>query len=311
MSLAAVNLNHLVALDALLTERSVGKAAQKLGVTQSALSHTLRSLRETTGDALLVRSGNAMVLTPFAEQAKERLQRGLAELESVVSGRAAFDPATITDCFTLATYDGIAAISAAPLLAELTGRAPNSTLRIQPIEMKDLPRQLESGDIDLVALPPVLDFQGLASEEIEASSPKLSGFSVVCRRDHPKIRKRLTLAQYCSIPHAVGSLTGDGPTFIDHLLERQGRSRRVVFRAPYMLALAEVISTSDLLLTLPTAMAEFFCARWPLQILPFPLPFEGDNLVLWWHPRFTDDPAHRFFREVVQAATRQVVEEHG
>lgn len=307
MRLAGVNLNHLVALDALLAERSVGKAAARLGVTQSAMSHTLRSLRELTGDALLVRSGNSMVPTPFAEQAKERLQRGLSELESVVSGRAAFDPRTITGTFTLATFDGIAALLAAPLRTVLHERAPNAILRIQAIEAESMPRRLESGDIDLVALPPVMNFQGLCAQEIEHTSGRLSQFSVVCRRDHPEIERRLTLAQYCAIPHAMSTLSGRGPSFIDHQLAERGRSRRVGFQAPYLVALVEVVSTSELLLTLPTALAAFFCARWPLQMFPFPLDFEGSNLVLWWHPRFTDEPAHVFFRQVVQDASGIVI----
>jgi DNA-binding transcriptional LysR family regulator len=308
--LAAVNLNHLVALDLLLTERSVGRAAGRLGVTQSALSHTLRSLREITGDRLLVRSGNAMVLTPFAEEARERLTRGLAELEAVVSGRAGFDPSTVTDTFTLATFDGVAAMMAAALRMELEARAPRATLRIQAVDPQAAVQQLESGDVDVLALPPVLNFDGLAHEEIERRSARFTEFSVVCRRDHSKIRRRLSLAQYCAIPHAVGSLTGEGSTFIDDLLAQHGRSRRVEFRAPYMLALVEVVATSDLICTLPTAMAEFFCERWPLRRFPLPLPFGGSNLELWWHPRFTGDPAHAFFRGVVQSAARTVVSQH-
>ena len=85
MQLASLNLNHLVALDALFAERHVGRAAARMGVTQSAMSHTLRSLRELMSDPLLVRVGNAMVLTPAAEEAQVKLSRGLRDLESVVS----------------------------------------------------------------------------------------------------------------------------------------------------------------------------------------------------------------------------------
>lgn len=193
VSLAAVNLNHLVALDALLAERSVGRAAARLGITQSAMSHTLRSLRELTGDPLLVRTRNAMMLTPFAEQAKGRLQRGLSDLESVVSGRAAFDPSTIGDMFTLATHDGVAAMLAAPLRAELKRRAPSAKLRIQPAESSALTSSLESGDVDVLALPPVLDLDGLEHEQMP-DSPKLRSFSREVRSARQDLDPRCRVA---------------------------------------------------------------------------------------------------------------------
>ena len=105
LRLSTLNLNQLVALDALIVERHVGRAAQRMGVTQSAMSHTLRGLRTLLDDPLLVRVGNEMLPTPFAQQAAPRLRAGLGELEAVVSGRAAFDPSETSDTFTVALQD--------------------------------------------------------------------------------------------------------------------------------------------------------------------------------------------------------------
>jgi DNA-binding transcriptional LysR family regulator len=307
MRLAAFNLNHLVALDALLVERHVGRAAAKLGVTQSAMSHTLRTLRDAMGDPLLVRVGNTMVLTPYAEQARERLQRGLVELESVVSGRAAFDPAEITDTFTLTTIDGVAALLAAPLHRVLRERAPKASLRIRALDPDSLSAQLERGDTDVALLPPMLDLSGLDHEPI-ASAPEFERSSVLCRADHPDVGDRITLARYCRLEHAVLTITGDGPSFIDHVLAQRNRARTVRVRTPYLFALADILACSDLINTAVAPLADMMCQRWPLKAVPLPLPIDPVPLLWCWHPRFAADPAHRFFREVLRAAARATLE---
>lgn len=306
MSLAAVNLNHLVALDALFRERSVGRAATRMGVTQSAMSHTLRSLRELTGDPLLVRVGNEMVLTPYAERVSEKLSRGLGDLEAVVSGRAGFDPSTITDTFTLATHDGTAAITSAPALAALRRRAPHAKFRIQPVTA-DLVEQLADGRVDLAMVPPVLSLEGVQTEDLPGSGTELDSMSVVYRKGHPGVGKKLTLARYCKLQHMMASLSGEGPSFIDHMLAQQGRSREVVVRVPYLLSIAEMLVNSDLVATTITALARFFCERWPLEMQPLPMEFAGGRMMLAWHPRFEADPSHLFFREVMREAARDAV----
>lgn len=302
MHLAGLNLNHLVALDALLQERHVSRAAARMGVTQSAMSHTLRSLRELLADPLLVRVGNDMVLTPFAEQAHAKLRSGLDDLEAVVSGRAAFDPSTTADTFTVAAHDGTAAVISAPLCREMTSRAPQATLRIQTIDEHRIPEQLASGQVDVLLTPPMFPLEGLSVEEL----PK-AGMSVVCRVRHPGVGKRLTLNRYCTIPHVMGSTSGEGPSFVDHLLAQLGKSRRVRVRTPYMLSLAEIVSSTDHLATLPTLMAEFLCAIWPLEMHPIPFEVAAGSMLLCWHPRFEADPAHVFFRDLVRHATMSVV----
>ncbi len=303
MRLASLNLNQLVALDALLAERHVGRAAVRMGVTQSAMSHTLRSLRELMNDPLLVRVGNHMELTPFAEEAQGRLRRGLADLESVINGRAAFEPATITDTFTLATNDGIASSLAAPLFRALQARAPRARLRIQLVDPNRPLQQLADG-VDVAILPPFARLEGLHTEALDPASHE-----VVCRRDHPVIKKRLTLAQYCRMPHAMLSLDGEGPGLVDHLLRQHDRERQVTVRVPYIVALAEILAVSDLVATLPTPIAQLFCGLWPLKRLPLPIPLDPLPVYLCWHPRLEADPAHLFFREVVRVATHAVMRE--
>lgn len=294
MRLASLNLNQLVSLDALLAERHVGRAAARMGVTQSAMSHTLRSLRELMNDPLLVRVGNAMVLTPYAEQAQAKLRRGLGDLEAVVSGRAAFDPSTITDTFTFAVHDAAASGLVAPLFRELRSKAPRAKLRLQNLDVDNLVRQLGDGGVDIAFVGTMMPLDALSTMPVGDD-----GYSVMCRDDHPVIRKRLSLAQYCKVPHAMLSLSGEGPSFIDHLLREQGRSRQVEVRVPYLLSLAEVVASSDLLASVPDVVAEYVCELWPIKRFPLPLELPAGGAVLAWHPRFDADPPHVFFREIV------------
>ena len=307
MNLAAFNLNQLTSLHALLQEQSVGRAATLVGVTQSAMSHTLRTLRESFDDPLLVRVGNRMVLTPFAEGIRERLERGLGELELVLAGRAGFDPATVDTTFTLAADDGTASTLTPFLFAELGAQAPRARLRIRPLDAARLPRQLEDGQVDLAMVPNLIDLPNTVGEPAGAEGSPLTAMSVISRKEHPQIGKRLTLPRYCSLRHVMLSLSGEGPSFIDHLLAEQGRSREVAVRLPYLVALVETITRSDLIATVVTPLAQFFCERWPVQMHPVPLPISLDVMELRWHPRFEADPAHRFFRELVRRANAEAV----
>jgi DNA-binding transcriptional LysR family regulator len=303
VSLAGLNLNHLVALEVLLNEAHVGRAAAAMGVTQSAMSHTLRSLRELLDDPLLVRQGNRMVMTPFAEQARGRLQRGLSELEAVVSGRAAFDPTTITDTFTLGSQDGPAAGFAGPLWAALQRQAPKAQFRIQPIEPDAILEQLGHGGVDVAFVSPLVSLEGLSFTPLAGTA-----YAVACRQGHPHfVDKRMTLAAYCKVEHAVLSITGEGPSFVDHLLAKKGRERRVRVRVPYLMALAEVVATSDLVTALPEVVVDFLCELWPLEKKRFPLPLDPLPGFLAWHPRYDADPARTFFRELVAEVARASV----
>jgi DNA-binding transcriptional LysR family regulator len=296
MDLAGLNLNLLVALEALLAERHVGRAARRVGVTQSAMSHTLRQLRELMDDPILVRAGNDMLPTSRAEEVQPRLQRGLADLKAVVSGRAAFDPSSITDTFTVAAHDGVAAVFTSLLFERLQTLAPRAGLRIATVDHDAISENLAHGRWDVALLPPLFPLDGLETTPLAAS-----GVKVACRRDHTRIKKRLTLAAYCDTPHVMLSLTGEGSSWVDHLLASLGRTRRVALRTPYLLAMAETVSRSDLIVTLPDLAADYLGELWPLK--SFPPPFEIpdlDPLLMVWHPRQQHEPSHRFFREQVR-----------
>ena len=308
VSLARLNLNQLVALQALLNAQGVGPAARDMGVTQSAMSHTLRQLRALLDDPLLVRIGNQMKPTPFAEEVLPRLSHALGELEAIVTGRAAFDPGTITDTFTLSTHDGVVGHLGGRLLARLRERAPQARLRVVPIATETLERDLGRGRIDAAFMPPLVPLDALCTQPIENSGVK---FVVACRRGHPRVKKRVSLDTYCALPHVMVTVTGEGASFIDHMLQEQGRERDVVARVPYAFGLGDILTQSDLLATLPSIDAQLLSERWPLNIVKAPFEIPASEMMLVWHPRFDAEPASRFFREIIMEVTAELIAEHG
>ncbi|MDY7227832.1 LysR family transcriptional regulator [Hyalangium rubrum] len=297
VDLSSVNLNLLVALDALLTEGSVTRAATRLGVTQSALSHTLRQLREVFGDALLIRGRGGMVLTPRAQQLAAPIRRGLLELQRALREEPVFEPRTTAHRFSIAARDYFAFVLLPPLLELLGREAPRVDLDLRPVDERRTPERLESGEVDLiigafVGEAPALRQQRLFQEE----------FACVVRAQHPEVKRRLEFEQYLRLPHLLISTSGEGEGVVDRELTKIGRSRRIALRVPYFLAAPLVIVRSELVLTAPRRMVEKFASAWPLQVLKPPLALPAFSAFQVWHERYDDDPAHRWLRGMVARA---------
>jgi DNA-binding transcriptional LysR family regulator len=295
-----VNLNLLVALDALLETQSLRRAAERLGVTQSAMSHTLRQLRELLGDPLFVRSGNQILPTPRAEELAAPLHQALASLLQVVEGGGGFDPATSTRRFVIATSDALAVSMLPPLVADIRERAALVDLSVVPIDPGRIDAQLAAGEVDLVL--------GVGREHpgtlIEGLVP--ADFAVLARKDHPGIGRTLDLETYCRLPHAMVTLSGHGPGPVDDALAKLGRSRRVVVRISYFLAAPVIVAKSDLLLTMPRMTAEHFAALHPLTLHEPPFELPTGRISMIWHERFKADPGLGWLRDRVRAAARAV-----
>ncbi|MBZ4417798.1 LysR family transcriptional regulator [Myxococcus sp. RHSTA-1-4] len=297
VDLSGINLNLVVALDALLTEVNVTRAAERVGVTQSAMSHSLRQLRELLGDALLIRGRGGMMRTPRAEQLAAPVHRGLIELRRALSNEPVFEPRTATRRFTLATGDYFAATLLPELLALLGQEAPHVDLVVRHLLPDQLPSLLESGEVDLcvAAFPPLAP--GLRQQKLFTED-----FVCVVREGHPATRKGLDLETYLRLPHVLISPRGEGAGIVDTALALQGRSRRIGLRLPYFLTAPLAMVRSDHVLTAPRRLVETFTGAWPLQVLPPPVALRSFDVPQIWHERFDDDPAHRWLRGLVLRA---------
>lgn len=296
-SLRGLNLNLLLALDALLAEESVSRAASRVGVSQSAMSHALRQARELLGDPLLVRAGEAMVPTPRALALRPALRRALGEVAAAIHAGEVFDPATTTQSFCLAMGDAFAFSLGPPLLARLRREAPGVDLSLRPAVAGQERAALESGEVDFLVSVDLVDWPGLRTAPLARES-----FVVALHRDHPAAQAPLDLATYAALPHALITPSGSGPGVVDHALMGHGLSRRIAARIPFFLVAPAVTAATDLVLTLPRSLALAFAAWLPLTLLEPPVPIPGFGILLVWHPRLDGSAPHDWLRGLLIAA---------
>ena len=295
VSLSAIDLNLLVVLSALLRERHVTRAAQIVGLSQSATSHALSRLRELCDDPLLVRHGRRLELTPRATQLLPGLERGLAELHGVVTREPAFDPRRAQRSFALGMPDYVQALLLRPLLQSLPLAAPGVDFNV--LGFPNLSELIESGALDLA-----ISVTAAIAANLSQQTLFDDGFVCMVRKGHPDVGAKLTLDRYLSLQHVVVAPTGTSGSFVDTELERRGLARRVALRVSSFMVAPIVVAETDFISTMPERLARRMAKRFGLHLLPPPLRIPRFGLAMAWHPRFDEDPAHRWLRGFVSRA---------
>lgn len=280
----------LTALDALLDESSVTRAARRLGLSTPAMSHTLARLRERLDDPLLVRAGRSMILTPRAEDLKPRVRDALASAERVFEAPAELDLARLERTFTISLTDYVLMTLGDTVEATLATEAPGVCLRLLLNAVDDADR-LRRGESDLAVgiyarLPPEVRTRTLLTDRLVC----------VVREGHPAVKRRITLKQYARLPHVQVAPRGRPGGYVDSLLEERGLSRRVARAVPFFGAALALAARSDYVLTVSERLARAHADDLGLRVLEPPLPFEPYTLSMVWHPRFDEDLAHRWLR---------------
>ncbi|HEX6277671.1 MAG TPA: LysR family transcriptional regulator [Polyangiaceae bacterium] len=302
LALSNVNLNLLVALDALLATRSVSDAARRVRVTKSALSHSLAALRGLFEDPLLVRAGGRMVLTPYAESLREPLGRVLGGVTQLLEGAQRFDPASAARRFVIAAPDFFATLILPPILEVLRAEAPGIELSIVPSARRGNAWFLENGEFDLALGAVVEDAPGIRRAELCTET-----FACAVRKEHPEVREALTLEAYTRLPHLVIALGDDDrPTWIDEALAKKGRERRVAVRVRYFMTAPLVVARTDLVLTAPAMLVDYFAKLVPLEVFEPPIALPTYPEEAYWHERYDADPAHRWLRELIARVTAKL-----
>jgi DNA-binding transcriptional LysR family regulator len=293
-------MSAIAALDALLTDKSPTRAAKRLGVTQSAVSHQLKRLREFFGDPLLVRARDGMELTPRARELAEPIRRSLEGLEAALEQSEVFDPAHAKTTFTVAMTDHVGAVMLPELVAMLAAEGPGVDLRVLPV-VREIEEQLETGEIDLL-----FSLSSVPIDRPRLYRQKLFDENFVCivRKGHPSVRQRLSIEQYCALNHLLIAPRG-GRGFVDALLAERGLERRVALKVPQFMLAPFIVAESDLVLTLAKRVARQFAELLPLDILEAPLELPTFTCSQVWHERRHGDPAHSWFRGIVLRTARE------
>ena len=310
LNFRTLDLNLLRVFDEVMAERNLTRAAEKLAITQPAVSNALRRLRESVGDELLVRAGHGVEPTPRALALWPSVRQALAQLqESLAPGD--FDAAAAHTDFVLAMSDATAA-TLMPRLIELVEReAPGISLRVVPLTTRD-PRPLlddESVDLAVGYFPAALaDLTARAQTDtvVTHDSTRLYTTEYVCvmRAGHPLAQGPLTLDDYCAARHLLVSFSGKPYGFIDGALTALGRERRIVLTVNQFFTAGRVVATTDLLTVLPLHFVGLADVGGDLVWRPLPMPLPTVHVDALWHRRRLYDPAHRWLRETIARAAR-------
>lgn len=276
IDLARVDLNLLVLFDAVSTERHVGRAAERLHLTSSAVSHGLHRLRQLLNDPLFLRTSKGVVPTARATDLAGPVAEILARTKNILASSEQFNPARSTRRFTIGAPDGLSTAILPRLLTWLRADAPGidiSMRQVLPTKEKVSPNrawqaafaELEAREIDLIIIP---------TAEIPASyhaQPLFEeDFVVVMRTNHP-LNRKLTLDQFCKMQHLVVSDTGEAHSFIDEALEARGKVRRIALTVPNSMLALFVVAETDLVCTMPRRFAAIHGARFGVVSLIPPL----------------------------------------
>lgn len=296
MDIKQSDIGLLIALDTLLELESVTGAADRLGLSQPAMSAQLARLRMLFGDPLLAASGRKLVPTARALEIKERLRTLLADLDLLVRETALFDPLTTERSFRLIGTDYVHAILSAHLAQAVAEQAPTARVALLPFDPPEVWRKLEVDEADL-ALVTAMDLP-----EARRRPGLTETFKVVQRKGHPRGVAPMTLDAFCAAEHVLVSPEGGG--FFgatDKVLKDMGRSRRVASSAPSFFVAMALVARSDLLALIPVRLAALYGDDIEQFDPPFPSPEFSVDLL--WHPRRQKDPAHVWLRSLVSDLT--------
>jgi DNA-binding transcriptional LysR family regulator len=275
--LSRVDLNLLVLFEAVFEEGHVGRAAGRLSLSPSAVSHGLTRLRRLLNDPVFLKTPRGVVPTDRAQALAPMISDALRRVRSVVAEAEPFDPATSTRRMVIGAPDGVSAVFLQPLLSDLKASAPGIDLGIRqilPIAGETQPErawsaafsEIEARALDLAVIP-----SDDAPARFERRLLYEEDFVLAMRPDHP-FRRQPTIANYCESRHLVVSLTGDPHGFVDEVLARDGLSRRVALTVPNFMFAAAILSGTDLICAIPRRFARLYGDRFGIAVHEPPLP---------------------------------------
>ncbi|MES2352467.1 MAG: LysR family transcriptional regulator [Pseudomonadota bacterium] len=303
MDLHGIDLNLLVAFDALICERNVTRAGVRIGRTQPAMSAALARLRLLLKDELFVRSATGLQPTPRALELAAPLGEALASIQRTLDFTQDFDPSRSTGRFTLGLSDHPAFVMLPALQKRLAQLAPGITLRIKSFTAReDAVSLLDAGEVDAAVGVP-----GGATPRIPTMPLFEERFVCVMRKGHPLAKKRMSLKGFLACQHLLVSPEGDGVGHVDVRLAQLGHKRDVAITLPQMYAAPAIVAHSDLLATLMEGVVQASGLRGKLAVLPLPqLNLAPVPFVLHWHRRNDAHPAQRWLRGQVALACGQL-----
>ena len=296
LNMGALDLNLLKVLDAIIQERNLTRAGQRLGLSQPAVSHALARLRYMLGDELFVRNPEGMQPTPRAEQIAQPVREALRVLTATLAPWH-FDPAQSTRSFNLLVSNYAARAVVPPLSRKVAEAAPGVSLDIRPVGARNVLDQLDAGAAD-VALTKLVE----GGERFKCVRIADDDFVALLDRQHP-IANLPELSAEClaTIPHVAVTSSDDHTGFVDDALGALGLTRTIAARVPFLSIVLMLVGT-DRLTIVPRRAAIGLTMVCPLVLRELPFPSPRTELSMIWHRGLDKDPAQQWLRSMVRAS---------
>lgn len=307
-NLSRLDLNLLLALDALLAERSVTRAAARLGIGQSAMSYNLARLRALFGDELLTRAPDGMRPTPRALALADPVRVVLSRVQSLVARGESFDPTTAERLFRIALPDSIEVLLGPALLAHLCEAAPGIRLRLYSTDRLRLLDELDADRLDLgVGIGTFPEGRTHHKRRLIGTDSYLCMFNAARVGVTPPI----SLDDYVRLPHVLTSLREGERGVVDEALDKLGLKRTVALTTPRFVVVPFLVARAPVITTMHAKLARFFAGALQLSLSPAPVELPQVSVSLLWHASYDEDPAHRWLRRTVTRVVAETAREHG
>ena len=301
MDLRRIDLNALVALDALLSECSVTQAAETLGIGQPAASAALSRLRKLFDDPLLIKEGRTLRRTRLADSLVQPLREALNSIDSLISMSESFEPATARRTFTVMASDYVSVVYIRPLLAHLEHLAPGIRLNVTPVDVGYAAR-LRRGEADMVVVP-----RDFADPSLEFGQMPLFDDSYVGAvwQEHPDVGRSFTLEQMSSLPYLMYDPPAQN-SIVESQLDRLGVRRNVEVTTTSLVAAPLMLPGTRLYTMMHRRLAALMEGLAPLRLVQSAVPLTDLQENVYWPRHLTHDPGHRWMRDQMAEVARHL-----
>ncbi len=294
MNIRDIDLNLLAVFEAIYIEENISRAADKLGISQPAMSNALKRLRETLNDPLFVRSSGSMLPTPRAEELSGPIQSALQLIQSSLEKQPDFDYSSAVHTFGIAMSDYSEAVILPLLLQWLEKSAAGISVKIYPIEGGNLTKALTKGKIDLaIGRIPFLE-EGFRTQRLFDEK-----FVSLVRNNHSEIKDKITSKHFLKFPYITITPRHSLRTIIEKYMSKEGQKCSNVIQTPNTLSMPYMVAETDYIAICPLRIARKYAKNLDLKILD--LPFECSTSVInqFWHERFHKQPSHQWLRKTI------------
>ncbi len=302
INLAATDLNLLVVFDALMAERHVTRAGERIGLSQPATSNALARLRRLFEDKLFVRTSEGLQPTPRAIALEQPIRRVLLQIQSTLQSEAPFEPQTAQRMFTLGMSDYGEFVLLPKLMLWLKEKAPGIRVLIRSSDRHQALKQLDAEEIDLAV--------GVFPETASWHRSQLlfkENYVCVSSQSNSSIPNPVTLEDYLAASHLLVSPAEDMVGRVDSILAKQNLKRQIAISVPHFLVAPFVVANTDLIVSLAERVAKTYAQVLNLSIQPLPITVPGFAFIMLWHTRNDGDPAHAWLRDAIAQLSRDSI----